>query len=83
MIANQLFWSPKDRRHTALFDELQQAGADGFKPTTLELIGDAAAPGLIADAVYSGHMAARNFEKDPAEVAAALFRRELTALSGT
>jgi dimethylamine/trimethylamine dehydrogenase len=71
------------QRHTRLFDELQQAGADGFKPATLELIGDAAAPGLIADAVYSGHMAARNFEQDPAEIAAALFRRELTALSGT
>ncbi|MEO1160424.1 MAG: FAD-dependent oxidoreductase, partial [Pseudomonadota bacterium] len=70
-------------RHTGLFNELQQSSADGFKPTTLELIGDAAAPGLIADAVYSGHMAARNFEMDPADVAAAVFRREITALSGT
>lgn len=70
-------------RHTTLFNELRQAGTDGFKPATLELIGDAAAPGLIADAVYSGHMAARNFEQDPSEVEAAVFRRELTALSGT
>lgn len=70
-------------RHTDLFDQLRDQGTDQFKPATLELIGDAAMPGLIADAVYSGHMAARDFERDPAEIAAAVFRRELTALSGT
>jgi len=47
----------------------------------LELIGDAANPGLIADAVYEGHRAARNFERDPAEVDAEYFRREMVALS--
>jgi dimethylamine/trimethylamine dehydrogenase len=67
-------------RHTSLFDQLQQVGSDQFQPATLELIGDAASPGLIADAVYSGHMAARNFEQDPALVEAAVFRREITAL---
>lgn len=69
-------------RVSRLFDELREAGPDGLELATLELIGDAAAPGLIADAVYSGHMAARNFEKDKAEIESAIFRREITALSG-
>jgi len=47
---------------------------------TLEIIGDALAPGLIADAVYSGHLAARNFEADPQEIAAAIYRREMPSL---
>lgn len=45
-----------------------------------EVIGDAFGPGLIADAVFSGHLAARNFEADADEINAALFRRELTAI---
>jgi len=71
------------RRVSQLFDELQQAANTdtGPKLTTLELIGDAAAPGLIADAVYSGHKAARDFERDKADVEAAIYRREITALS--
>ncbi|MCP4391867.1 MAG: hypothetical protein GY802_26470, partial [Gammaproteobacteria bacterium] len=47
---------------------------------TLEVIGDGLAPGLIADAVYSGHLAARNFEADPQEIAAAIYRREMPSL---
>jgi len=47
---------------------------------TLEIIGDALAPGLIADAVYSGHLAARNFEADPQEITAAIYRREMPSL---
>ncbi|MCP4472200.1 MAG: FAD-dependent oxidoreductase [Gammaproteobacteria bacterium] len=47
---------------------------------TLEVIGDALAPGLIADAVYSGHLAARNFEVDPQEITAAIYRREMPSL---
>ena len=65
-------------RETALYDSLR-AQEHGLR--TLSLIGDAASPGLIADAVYEGHRAARNFERDPGEVAAELFRREITALS--
>ncbi len=72
-------------RHRAnqLLDELKLAAdtKDGPQLTTLELIGDAAAPGLIADAVYSGHKAARDFEQDRAEVESAIFRREIIALS--
>lgn len=64
------------QRQTALFDSLRQGG----DLTTLELIGDAAGPSLIGDAVFSGHMAARNFERAPEAVEADWFRRELTSL---
>lgn len=46
----------------------------------LELIGDALSPGLIADAVFAGHLAARNFQQNPARAEHALFRREIPAL---
>jgi dimethylamine/trimethylamine dehydrogenase len=65
-------------RDTELFDALRAGFADRF--TTLELIGDAMQPGLIADAVYAGHMAARTFEGDPAQADADWFRRELISL---
>ena len=65
------------QRETTLFDALAQTGS--FRK--LELIGDALMPGLIADAVYSGHMAARNFEADPDEVAGQFFRREIVSLA--
>ncbi len=70
------------QRETALFDDLtaMRAGGD-IKLETLELIGDAAQPGLIADAVHSGHAAARAFEGDPQGVEAAYFRREMIALT--
>ncbi len=65
-------------RHSQLYDELLAMPAHGLRH--VELIGDAATPGLIADAVYSGHMAARNFEKPAAEVEQQIFRRELISL---
>lgn len=64
-------------RDTALYDGLR---AQETPLETLKLIGDAAAPGLIADAVYSGHLAAREFEEPPEMIEAALFRRELIRL---
>jgi len=68
-------------RRSGLFEELEKIkSAGGSIIETLELIGDAASPGLIADAVYGGHMAARNFEKDPEEVAGQIFKREVTSL---
>lgn len=63
-------------RDCAMFDKL--SGHSDLQ--MVELIGDAAAPGLIADAVYSGHMAARNFERDPDEIAQGWFKREMVAL---
>ena len=67
---------------TALYDELTAMRASGeIALDTLELIGDAAQPGLIADAVHSGHAAARAFEGDPSAADAAYFRREMVALT--
>ena len=63
-------------RETALYDALKKDGT----LLHLELIGDAASPGLIADAVFDGHRAARGFEGDAAEQEAAYFRRELVSL---
>jgi dimethylamine/trimethylamine dehydrogenase len=44
----------------SLFHELQPALAAG-KLDSLRLVGDAEAPGLIAQAIFSGHLAAREF----------------------
>ena len=63
-------------RNTDLYDALKDQPLQ-----TLELIGDAASPGLIADAVYAGHMAARNFEKDPQEIDQQIFKREMISLT--
>jgi dimethylamine/trimethylamine dehydrogenase len=63
-------------RETSCYEALVQSSRIGH----LELIGDAAGPGLIADAIWSGHKAARDFERDPAEVSAEFYRREITAL---
>ncbi|WP_412508273.1 FAD-dependent oxidoreductase [Roseovarius sp. SYSU LYC5161] len=64
---------------TALHADLV-ASATGFRH--LEIIGDAAMPGLIADAVWSGHMAARNFERPAEAIEADWFRREMVDLGG-
>lgn len=48
---------------------------------TLEVIGDGYAPGLIADAVFSGHLAARNFLRDSEEIEREYFMREIPALT--
>ncbi len=68
--------------HNTLARELE-ALADGpqaqpFK--SVQLIGDALAPRLIADAVFSGHLAARDTEADAERVAEALFQREIPSL---
>ncbi len=65
-------------RETTLYNEL--CGLAESPLTKLELIGDAANPGLIADAVYSGHMAARNFERDARDIDREFFRREIVSL---
>ncbi|MCP4334036.1 MAG: FAD-dependent oxidoreductase [Gammaproteobacteria bacterium] len=64
----------------ALELEALRNNAPGNRVDTLEIIGDALAPGLIADAVFLGHLAARNFEADPQEIAAAIYRREMPSL---
>jgi len=50
----------------ALYDALLPALADG-KLASLRVIGDAEAPGIIAQAVYTGHLAAREFDEAPVE----------------
>ncbi|MEM9499037.1 MAG: FAD-dependent oxidoreductase, partial [Pseudomonadota bacterium] len=63
-------------RRTRLYDALRDTGL-----VTLELAGDAAGPGLIADAVFAGHMAARNFARSADDVDAEWYRREIISLS--
>ncbi|MAY47241.1 MAG: NADH:flavin oxidoreductase [Rhodobacteraceae bacterium] len=65
-------------RQKSLYDALNDSGGI---PVTL--IGDAASPALIADAVYAGHMAARNFERAPQDIDAEWYRREIIALGET
>jgi dimethylamine/trimethylamine dehydrogenase len=48
----------------SLYYELQPAMAEG-KLKSLRLIGDAEAPNIIAQAVFSGHLAAREFDEQP------------------
>jgi dimethylamine/trimethylamine dehydrogenase len=70
-----------------LYEELQQLQNDDgasvpmFTPMSVTLIGDALAPGLIADAVFSGHQAAQEFEADPNIVEQGLFKREMPSLN--
>jgi dimethylamine/trimethylamine dehydrogenase len=49
-----------------LYRELEPALADG-RLRSLRLIGDADAPGLIAQAVFAGHLAAREFGEAPTD----------------
>jgi dimethylamine/trimethylamine dehydrogenase len=58
----------------ALHDALLPALGDG-RLDTLRLIGDADAPNLIAQAVFAGHLAAREFG-EVIDVDAVPFRRE-------
>lgn len=50
----------------SLYYELQPALADG-RLKSLRMIGDAEAPNIIAQAVFSGHLAAREFDEAPVE----------------
>ena len=50
--------------HDELYQALKPALAEG-KLSSLRIIGDAEAPNLIAQAIFSGHLAAREFEEPP------------------
>ena len=50
----------------SLYQDLKPALAAG-NLRSLRLIGDAEAPNIIAQAVFSGHLAAREFEETPAD----------------
>jgi dimethylamine/trimethylamine dehydrogenase len=63
----------------ALCDSM--AAQPGTALRTVRTIGDALAPGLIADAVFAGHLAARDFQRDPHLVERDLFQREIPSLA--
>ena len=70
--------------NTSLYDQLTEQKVSN-KPHSIaqniRLIGDAEAPGLIADAVFSGHLAAQDFEATETDIEKALFVREMPSLS--
>jgi dimethylamine/trimethylamine dehydrogenase len=53
---------PDDELYRALKPEVGRSTL-----RSLRIIGDAEAPGIIAQAIYSGHLAAREFDQSPAE----------------
>lgn len=63
-----------------LAERIKQAASERGAKIHVEVIGDAYAPGLIADAVFAGHLAARNFQRDPEEIDRELFVREMPTL---
>jgi len=65
--------SPNDKLYKQLIKQ-----EEGSKH--IQLIGDAEAPGLIADAIFSGHLAAENFEASEQEIEKAIFMREMPQL---
>jgi dimethylamine/trimethylamine dehydrogenase len=64
---------------TSLYDGLAPALVDG-RLESLRLVGDADAPGLIAHAVFAGHLAAREFG-DVVDPDVVPFRRERFTLT--
>ena len=70
--------------NTSLYDQLNELKVSN-KPHSIaqniRLIGDAEAPGLIADAVFSGHLAAQDFEATETDIEKALFMREMPSLN--
>lgn len=75
IVANSIVLVTERVRDIELYEQLQGKGLK-----TLKLIGDAAGPALIADAVYAGHMAARNFERPSDDIDKDWFRREIVSL---
>ena len=65
-----------------LYDELikQEEALGKSSKKHIKLIGDAEAPGLIADSIFSGHLAAENFETPEVESERAIYMREMPSL---
>ena len=66
----------------SLYDELikQEEALGESSKKHIKLIGDAEAPGLIADSIFSGHLAAENFETPEIEIERAIYMREMPSL---
>ncbi len=69
---------PKDALFQALQAQEGQWQAKGVK--SIQLLGDAYAPGSVAAAVYAGHRAARELDSPELPLDAVPFRREMIAL---
>jgi dimethylamine/trimethylamine dehydrogenase len=68
-------------REITLYDDLVELVSEkNSEDFFLKLVGDAAAPGLIADAIFDGHLAARNFERDDGTVEKEFYIREIISL---
>ena len=68
--------------NTTLYDQLveQENNTEQGVAKHIQLIGDAESPGLIADAVFLGHLAAQSFEEPEQEIQKAMFMREMPSL---
>jgi dimethylamine/trimethylamine dehydrogenase len=69
---------PKDALFNALQAQQDQWQAKGLK--SIQLLGDAYAPGSVAAAVYAGHRAARELDAPELPLDSVPFRREMVAL---
>jgi len=67
----------------SLYDELikQEEELGESSKKYIKLLGDAEAPGLIADSIFSGHLAAENFETPVEEIEKAIYMREMPSLN--
>ena len=67
----------------SLYDELirQEEEFGESSKKYIKLLGDAEAPGLIADSIFSGHLAAENFETPVEEIEKAIYMREMPSLN--
>ena len=66
----------------SLYDQLieQEEALGENSKKYIKLIGDAEAPGLIADSIFSGHLAAESFETPEIEIERDMYRREMPSL---
>jgi len=66
--------------NTTLYESIIHNSLDSKIKQHIKIIGDAEAPGLIADAVYLGHLAAQNFEANDADIQRPMFMREMPSI---
>ncbi len=66
--------------NNSLYENLINNNSEVKTKQNIKIIGDAEAPGLIADAVYLGHLAAQNFEAEEADIQRGIFMREMPSL---
>ena len=80
---NILIFVTERQPNNALYQQLitQEAKLESITISRhIEAIDDAMAPGLITDAIFSGHLAAENFEAPEIEIERAMYMREMPSL---